>query len=168
MNVVSPENVCTCKDCNHDYARDCDSCICCTLDSHSMLLDGIEGFGPKRKEEPVHVPVGPVELSGDLSRPSGDKQGMVVFAHGSGSSRYSPRNRYVAGMLQRAGFGTLLFDLLTEEEEKIDELTGHLRFDIGMLADRLAGVTDFLLQALQASDSKKQYLIGYFGASTGA
>jgi putative phosphoribosyl transferase len=168
MNVVSPENVCTCKDCNHDYARNCDSCICCTLDSHSMLLDGIEGFGPKHKEEPVHVPVGPVELSGDLSRPSGDKQGMVVFAHGSGSSRHSPRNRLVAGVLQKAGFGTLLFDLLTEEEEKIDELTGHLRFDILLLADRLIGVTDWLLKSGDISKGNDNFSIGYFGASTGA
>ncbi len=106
-------------------------------------------------------------LSGDLYRPAGNMQGLIVFAHGSGSSRHSPRNRYVAGMLQNAGFGTLLFDLLTEDEERIDDQTAHLRFDIGLLADRLAGVTDFLLQTLQASDSKKQYLIGYFGASTG-
>jgi len=133
-----------------------------------MCLDGIEGFASKRKEEPVIIPVDSVVLSGDLYRPAGNKQGLIVFAHGSGSSRHSPRNRYVAGLLQNAGFGTLLFDLLTEDEERIDDQTAHLRFDIGLLADRLAGVTDFLLQTLQASDSKKQYLIGYFGASTGA
>jgi hypothetical protein len=62
MSVVSPENICTCKDCSHDYVRDCDSCKCCTPDSHSMLLDGIEGFGAKRKEEPVHVPVVPLDI----------------------------------------------------------------------------------------------------------
>jgi putative phosphoribosyl transferase len=133
-----------------------------------MVLDGIEGFAPKRKEEPVSIPVDSVVLSGDLYRPAGSKQGVIVFAHGSGSSRLSPRNRYVAGVLQNAGFGTLLFDLLTEEEEKIDDQTAHLRFDIGLLADRLAGVTDWLLQTLEPGDSKKQYLIGYFGASTGA
>jgi putative phosphoribosyl transferase len=133
-----------------------------------MVLDGIEGFAPKGKEEPVSIPVDSVVLSGDLYRPAGSKQGVIVFAHGSGSSRHSPRNRYVAGVLQNAGFGTLLFDLLTEEEEKIDDQTAHLRFDIGLLADRLAGVTDWLLQTLEAGDSKKQYLIGYFGASTGA
>jgi putative phosphoribosyl transferase len=168
MNAVSLENVCTCKDCNHDYARDCTICTCCKPGSHSMVLDGIEGFDPKRKEEPVSIPVASVVLSGDLYGPASNKQGVIVFAHGSGSSRHSPRNRYVAGMLQNAGFGTLLFDLLTEDEETIDDQTAHLRFDIGLLADRLAGATDWLLQALQAGDSKKQYLIGYFGASTGA
>jgi putative phosphoribosyl transferase len=168
MNAGSLENVCTCKDCNHDYVSDCTVCTCCEQGSHSMVLDGIEGFAPKGKEESVSIPVGSVVLSGDLYRPAGNKQGMIVFAHGSGSSRHSPRNRYVAGMLENAGFGTLLFDLLTEDEESIDEQTAHLRFNIGLLADRLAGVTDWLLQTLQAGDSKKQYLIGYFGASTGA
>ena len=111
-----------------------------------MCLDGIEGFAQKRKEEPVSIPVESVVLSGELYRPADNKQGVIVFAHGSGSSRHSPRNRYVADMLQNAGFGTLLFDLLTEDEERIDDQTAHLRFDIGLLADRLAGVTDFLLQ----------------------
>jgi poly(3-hydroxybutyrate) depolymerase len=116
MNAVSLENVCTCKDCNHDYARDCTVCTCCEPGSHSMVLDGIEGFAQMRKEEPVSIPVASVVLSGDLYRPADNKQGVIVFAHGSGSSRHSPRNRYVAGMLQNAGFGTLLFDLLTEDE----------------------------------------------------
>jgi hypothetical protein len=107
-----------------------------------MILDGIEGFAPKRKEEAVSIPVDSVVLSSDLYRPAGNKQGVIVFAHGSRSSRHSPRNRYVAGILQNAGFGTLLFDLLTEDEERIDDQTAHLRFDIGLLADRLAGVTD--------------------------
>jgi putative phosphoribosyl transferase len=126
----------------------------------------IEGFAAKRKEEPVRLPLGPIVLSGDLCRPSDEKQGIVVFAHGSGSSRHSPRNRFVAGELQRAGLGTLLFDLLTEEEEKLDELTGHLRFDVLLLADRLVGVTDWLLNGSKID--KENLAIGYFGASTGA
>ncbi len=93
---------------------------------------------------------------------------MVLFAHGSGSSRHSPRNRYVARVLQREGLGTLLFDLLTEEEEAVDERTGRLRFDIGLLATRLVGATDWLLQSLGHSNAGELPRIGYFGASTGA
>ena len=169
--VVSLENVCTCKECSHDYARDCTACICCKPDNHSMVLDGIEGFAPKGKEEPVRIPVGSTVLSGDLCMPRGDKQGMVVFVHGSGSSRHSPRNRFVAGLLQQAGIGTLLFDLLTEEEEKIDELTSHLHFDVLLLVDRLIGVTDWLLMSsdVHKSNSNNNNLgIGYFGAGAGA
>jgi hypothetical protein len=91
-------------ECNHDYARDCAVCTCCKLGSHSMVLDEIEGFAPKRKKEPVSIPIGAVVLCGDLYRAVGNKQGMVVFAQGSGSSRHSPRNRYVASVMQNAGF----------------------------------------------------------------
>lgn len=133
-----------------------------------MVLDGIEGFTLKGKEEPVRIPIDSVLLSGDLYMQASGKQGIIVFAHGSGSSRHSPRNRYVVSVLQNAGFSTLLFDLLTEDEERIDEQTAHLRFDIGLLADRLAGATDWLLQTRQAANSKKLSPIGYFGASTGA
>jgi putative phosphoribosyl transferase len=93
---------------------------------------------------------------------------VVLFAHGSGSGRHSPRNRYVAKVLQEANLGTLLFDLLTEDEELIDEQTRHLRFDIGLLANRLTGATDWLLQRFDASNSDDIPSIGYFGASTGA
>lgn len=120
-----------------------------------MVLDGMTI--PDRQ---VHMRVGSVTLEGDLYL--GTKPGIVLFAHGSGSSRHSPRNRQVAGTLQKAGLGTLLFDLLPKEEEKIDEQTTHLRFDIGLLADRLAAATDWLTKC--ASNAK----IGYFGASTGA
>jgi pimeloyl-ACP methyl ester carboxylesterase len=120
-----------------------------------MVLDGIATSGKS-----VRIPVGSVTLEGDMQ--VGTKPAMVMFAHGSGSSRHSPRNTYVAGVLQNAGLGTLLFDLLTADEERIDERTAHLRFDIGLLADRLAGATDWLVK--RAGDAK----IGYFGASTGA
>ena len=87
----------------------------------------------------------------------------MLFAHGSGSSRHSTRNRYVAKVLQDACLGTLLFDLLTPEEELIDEQIPHLRFDIGLLAYRLAGATDWFMQ-----NFGRNLAIGYFGASTGA
>ncbi len=84
----------------------------------------------KRKEQSIKIAIGPVSLFGDLTTVEGSA-GTVIFIHGSGSGRHSRRNKYVAKALQDAGFGTLLFDLLTEEEEKIDEQTLHLRFDIG-------------------------------------
>lgn len=91
-------------------------------------------------------------------------RGVVLFAHGSGSGRHSPRNRYVARTLREAGLATLLVDLLTPGEEEEDRRTGHLRFDIGLLAGRLAGATDWLAQ----NPETEHLRIGYFGASTGA
>ena len=117
-----------------------------------------------RKEQFIQIPIGSISLSGDLTVVEGS-QGIVLFAHGSGSGRHSRRNRYVAKVLQDAGLGTLLFDLLTEEEEVVDEQTRHLRFDIGLLANRLVAVTDWLVQN-RATGSNLN--IGYFGASTGA
>lgn len=111
----------------------------------------------------VSVTAGTVKLEGNLVIPDG-ATGIVLFAHGSGSSRYSPRNRYVAEVLQQAGLATLLIDLLTTEEEEIDLRTRHLRFDIGLLASRLVGATDWLTQ----NPSTQQLKLGYFGASTGA
>jgi dienelactone hydrolase len=90
--------------------------------------------------------------------------GLVLFAHGSGSSRFSPRNRFVASELENAGLATLLLDLLTEDEEVIDARTGHLRFDIALLAERLVHATDWATQQPQLSTLS----LGYFGASTGA
>jgi dienelactone hydrolase len=87
----------------------------------------------------------------------------VLFAHGSGSGRHSPRNRFVARQFRTAGLATLLIDLLTEEEEAVDRHTAHLRFDIGLLADRLVGATDWLADNLKTSGLS----VGYFGASTG-
>ena len=98
----------------------------------------------------------------DLTVPH-DPKGIVLFAHGSGSSRHSPRNRYVASILNDAGLATLLMDLLTPEEEQLDARTGHLRFDIGLLADRLAAATDRLAE----HDELKSLRVGDFGASTG-
>lgn len=110
----------------------------------------------------VKILAGYVMLMGELALPTGC-QGIVLFVHGSGSSRYSVRNLYVASVLQSAGIGTLLFDLLTEDEEAIDSRTGHLRFDIGLLAERLIHVTHWV----QGNPSTQHLKIGYFGASTG-
>ena len=113
-------------------------------------------------EQAVKVP--PVGLSGDLGIPEG-ATGIVLFAHGSGSSRHSTRNRYVASVLQQgARLATLLLDLLTEEEEQIDLRTRHLRFDIGLLAERLIAATDWVGR----EPATHTLPIGYFGASTGA
>src|SRR5437016_11843952 len=96
-------------------------------------------------EEPIRLIAGRVTLEGSLSVPDRCR-GVVLFAHGSGSSRHSPRNRYVAGELRAAGLATLLIDLLTPDEEAVDLRTGRLRFDIGLLAARLVGATDWLGQ----------------------
>ena len=154
-SAMSFDNVCTCKACDHDFARDCTECTCCSKGTHSMVLDGMTAY-----DRPVQIPLGNITLEGDLRQ--GSKRAIVLFAHGSGSSRHSPRNKYVADMLQKAGLGTLLFDLLTRDEERIDEQTAHLRFDIGLLAGRLAAATEWLAE--RVGDVK----IGYFGASTGA
>jgi dienelactone hydrolase len=105
----------------------------------------------------------PVGLHGDLAL-AAENSTIVMFAHGSGSSRHSPRNRYVAEMLQQAGFGTLLLDLLTAEEEQFDMETSELRFDIGLLTQRLVEATRWLIHQPNTQNSP----IGYFGASTGA
>lgn len=114
-------------------------------------------------EREVSVDTGKVILEGTLGLPK-DAIGIVVFAHGSGSSRHSPRNRYVAGVLQAQGIATLLFDLLTREEEPLDAYTRALRFDIPLLTERLAGATRWLLRNPETRGLK----VGYFGASTGA
>src|SRR5947209_13794005 len=111
-------------------------------------------------ERPVRLETGSTTLQGNLGVPDGAR-GVVLFAHGSGSGRHSPRNRFVARQLRAAGLATLLIDLLTEEEEAMDQHTGHLRFDIGLLAVRLVGATDWL-----AEDPRTAGLpVGYFGAS---
>jgi putative phosphoribosyl transferase len=111
----------------------------------------------------VTVQTGKVDLEGNLACPEG-AQAIVVFAHGSGSSRHSPRNRLVAATLNDAGLATLLFDLLTPEEEQIDMRTRALRFDIALLADRLTGAVDWV----GSQPSTRDLRIGLFGASTGA
>lgn len=113
-------------------------------------------------ERSVWVPTGRVTLEGNLDIPP-KACGVVLFAHGSGSSRHSPRNLFVAGKLQEWGLATLLIDLLTAEEEAVDARTARLRFDIGLLAERLVGATDWLAEAPDTRGLK----VGYFGASTG-
>ena len=110
----------------------------------------------------VRIVLPEATLEGDLQLPP-SARGLVLFAHGSGSSRHSPRNRFVAGQLQSRGLGTLLMDLLTAEEEAADDRTGHLRFDIALLADRLGGAIDWLATNVQTQKLE----IGLFGASTG-
>ncbi|MDV3240453.1 MULTISPECIES: dienelactone hydrolase family protein [Methylocaldum] len=113
----------------------------------------------------IEFPVGPagVTLSGSLFIPD-QPQGLVIFAHGSGSSRFSPRNRAVADFLNRADLATLLFDLLTAEEHEVDQYTRQFRFDIGLLTDRLVGAIDWATQYELTTDLS----FGLFGASTGA
>ena len=111
----------------------------------------------------VRVPAGTAELEGNL-RIHESARAIVVFAHGSGSSRHSPRNRFVADHLASAGLGTLLIDLLTRREEIVDMQNAELRFDIRLLAGRLGAVTDWLA----ADPATAALSIGYFGASTGA
>src|ERR687892_540735 len=108
----------------------------------------------------VQIRSGKVFLEGDLSIPAG-AQGVVLFAHGSGSSRHSRRNQFVARTIREAGTGTLLFDLLTKEEEAVDVQTRHLRFDIGLLAQRLIDATYWLKGDLNHLN------VGFFGSSTG-
>jgi putative phosphoribosyl transferase len=115
------------------------------------------------EERPVRVTAGPVTLEGDLTLPE-DARGIVPFAHGSGSSRSSPRNRSVARLLNQAKLATLLIDLLTPQEAMVDLHSAHLRFDIGLLTERLIGATDWLTRYRDS----RHLRIGYFGASTGA
>jgi len=114
-------------------------------------------------ERDVSIAAAGVQLEGSLTLPTRPR-GIVLFAHGSGSSRLSPRNRFVAGVLNRDGLATLLVDLLTSPEEAIDETTRELRFDIDLLARRLLGIMDWLRSQPETRDLK----LGLFGASTGA
>jgi putative phosphoribosyl transferase len=113
-------------------------------------------------QDEVRIPARHVMLDGNLMVPEA-ASGIVLFVHGSGSSRQSPRNRFVAQTLNRAGLATLLFDLLTPEEESVDQYTRQHRFDIGLLAERLGFATDWILEESLARGLR----IGYFGASTG-
>ncbi|HYE64763.1 MAG TPA: alpha/beta hydrolase [Pyrinomonadaceae bacterium] len=110
----------------------------------------------------VKIPAGSTTLEGELSVPAG-ANGIVLFAHGSGSSRRSPRNQFVARTIREAQTGTLLFDLLTREEEEIDLRTRHLRFDIRLLAERLVSATNWI----QSEEETRHLRAGYFGSSTG-
>jgi len=114
------------------------------------------------EERTVRIDVGRDVLEGDLSVPA-HARGVVLFAHGSGSSRFSARNKHVATVLQESGFATLLIDLLTPNEEELDRLSGEYRFDIARLADRLIGAADWLA----ANDATASLSLSLFGASTG-
>ncbi len=111
----------------------------------------------------IEIETPDASLLGDLVIP-GEASGIVVFAHGSGSSRHSPRNRYVAGVLQAAGLATLLMDLLTAEERAVDQVTRAIRFDIDLLSERLTGAIDWLSRR----EETLALPVGLFGASTGA
>ncbi len=117
----------------------------------------------RESQQDITIPIRSASLYGMLALPP-DATGIVVFAHGSGSSRFSPRNHEVAVALQQAGFTTLLFDLLTESEEAVDRRTRQYRFDIPLLGERLIAATDWLRNQAATRDLD----IGYFGASTGA
>jgi dienelactone hydrolase len=114
-------------------------------------------------DQTVEIPIAGASLEADMNLPMAAR-GVVVFAHGSGSSRHSPRNRYVAEELQGAGLGTVLVDLLTPEEEQADRNTGMFRFDIPLLAQRLTAIVDWLVD----HDATAGLDVGLFGASTGA
>ena len=122
-----------------------------------------DSFTQTIEEQSVRVPAGPAWLDGNLSLPE-QSRAVVLFAHGGGSSRHSSRNRYVARLLNEAKLATLLIDLLTPHEEAIDARSAQLRFDIGLLAERVMDATDWLMQF----PDTKQLPIGTFGASTGA
>ena len=141
----------------------------------TFLLNFLDGHRRRSRAKPTSAdhPAGPmvrtVRITADGASPAGDlvipadATGVVLFAHGSGSSRHSPRNQFVARTLQAAGIGTLLFDLLSVAEEGEDAIDGHLRFDIGLLARRLVAAAQWMRQQPEA----KQLGIGLFGASTG-
>jgi putative phosphoribosyl transferase len=124
-----------------------------------MERNGHTGTARSRIEQ---IPSGRVMLEGELEVPV-DATGVVLFAHGSGSSRHSPRNQFVALTIREAGVGTLLFDLLTQEEEAIDVSTRHLRFDLGLLVERLVDATNWIKREPDTSHLR----VGYFGSSTG-
>jgi putative phosphoribosyl transferase len=114
-------------------------------------------------EQSLSIPAAGVELDAEVVVPQ-PAHGVVLFAHGSGSGRHSPRNTYVAGELQDAGLGTVLVDLLTPDEDRVDAATARLRFDIDLLAGRLTALCDWLV----SDDATAGLGIGIFGASTGA
>jgi putative phosphoribosyl transferase len=133
-------------------------------DDVALLLDHARRRGSvERAERSVCIPTAGAELQGDLALPAG-AQSIVLFAHGSGSSRKSSRNRFVAGALQTEGMATLLLDLLSEDERAADAVDARLRFDIDLLAARLVAATDWVRKRTDTQGLR----IGYFGASTGA
>jgi len=124
------------------------------------MIARLSNLAAKTHRAALNVPCGNVTLAGELAVPP-RAPGVVLFVHGSGSSRHSPRNQFVADVIHRAGLGTFLFDLLTVDEEIEDKATSQFRFNIGLLSERLAEVTRWIGRHMP------QYQIGYFGASTG-
>src|SRR5947209_17196452 len=127
------------------------------IKGQEVALSNTRQAGVERAHD-VQITSGAATLEGELSVPAGAR-GVVLFAHGSGSGRHSPRNQYVARVIRAAGVGTLLFDLLTREEEAVDIYTRHLRFDIRLLAGRLVDATNWLKQ----TDELGRLRVGYFG-----
>ena len=125
-------------------------------------MKSVQSKQQKTLSRAVILSLDSIVLAGELEIPGG-ATGVVMFAHGSGSSRLSPRNRYVAQVIREAGVGTLLFDLLTPEEEQVDQQTRHLRFNIPLLAGRLVAATEWV----QRQPDIGHLCVGYFGASTG-
>lgn len=123
----------------------------------------MERKGKTEVTKGVFIPSRSKQLEGELMIPE-KAIGIVLFAHGSGSSRHNPRNQFVAQTLNHSSIGTLLFDLLTKEEEEEDRFTGHLRFNINLLAERLMNATTWM----RGQEDLRRYLVGYFGSSTGA
>ncbi len=132
-------------------------------DRQEQEKDGYSAENRSRQTLNVQLPVDEMLLEGELIVPE-DLRGIVLFAHGSGSSRHSSRNQYVAGVLQEAGIATLLFDLLSEEEEFRDRKSGLVRFNIDLLSNRLLQAATWIVKLPQIEDVK----FGFFGASTGA
>lgn len=132
-----------------------------TSHQHARTVDRVDSATPTSR--PVSIPAGSVLLEGDLAIPRRPR-GIVLFAHGSGSSRHSPRNRFVASKLHQAGLATLLMDLLTADEERAEADTRHLRFDIDLLGARLTAAAHWVA----AQPDTVALPMGYFGASTGA
>ena len=145
------------------YARYCGQILDFTSESRLTRLGGVSVKKTSTNERYVQIASDGVLLDADLAVPQG-AAGLVVFAHGSGSNRHSPRNRYVAAVMHEAGLATLLVSQLTVEEEAEDIITGKLRFDIGLLGRRLTGVIDWLNTNVETARLK----FGIFGASTGA
>jgi putative phosphoribosyl transferase len=117
----------------------------------------------EKEENIIRIPVNKASIEGNINVPA-EAKGVVLFAHGSGSSRFSPRNQYVANLFNKAGLATLLIDLLTREEEEIDMRTAQLRFDIELLTERLIGAAEWLKKTIRTKNLK----LGIFGSSTGA
>lgn len=128
-----------------------------------FVLSSLSGPVTNETGASVSIPAGEVTLDGDLTVPEG-AQGLIIFVHGSGSSRFSSRNRHVAAQMNAVGFATLLADLLTREEEAVDARTARLRFDVPLLAERTTGMIDWAASSERAANLR----IGLFGASTGA